>query len=165
MLPNPLTGQGSALYFFGCTGPSFGIFQVQIDDCVYGNYNASTTVETYGTLLFFATHLDAFSASQHKVVITNRVDGMMFALDCCVAVQAGSSATSAATTAVFSTNVAPGIAATSEALFPSTSSIPPTTKNPNGSAGAIVGGVLGTLAGLVNTIRIPGRVGADAKDS
>lgn len=166
---------GSALYIFGPTGPSFGTFQIGIDNSVIGTYNASTTINTYGTLLFFMTHLD--SSSQHEVVVTNQVDGMMFALDYCVAVQAGggagttvnSSAAPGKTAAPLATSdtVAPfataasGSALTSpSAVFPTQTSAPSGTigSNPNGStasnssgsAGAVIGGIIGALVGIVS---------------
>ncbi|CAD6575872.1 MAG: hypothetical protein TREMPRED_001507, partial [Tremellales sp. Tagirdzhanova-0007] len=84
---------GSALYIFGPTGPSFGVFQVEIDDSVIGTFNASTTVNLYNTLLFFVTHLG--STSQHGVVVTNQDDGKFLALDYCVSVQPETSAETA----------------------------------------------------------------------
>lgn len=71
------------------TGPEFGCFSISIDSITIGIYNASTTFETYNTLLFFTTYLDA--SNEHTVKITNENDGMLLALDYFVAVQPGTS--------------------------------------------------------------------------
>ncbi len=180
---------GSALYIFGPTGPSFGVFQVEIDNSVIGIYNASTTVNTYDSLLFFTTHLD--SSIQHQAVLTNQVDGMMFALDYVIAVQGDSSTASGAPNGETGTTVVPVAGQTATAIIatartavpPGTeTSIPPaaitsspqtatavfpssapaqstvpgasaqgtTVANGNGSAGAVIGGILGGLAALVS---------------
>jgi hypothetical protein len=70
---------GSAIYVFGPTGPSFGVFQVSIDTKPIGTYNASTTVATYDTLLFFTTQLDP--SAKHQIIVTNQVEGSTLALD------------------------------------------------------------------------------------
>ena len=151
-----LISSGSALYIFGPNGPSFGVFQVEIDNSVIGTYNASTTVDLYNTLLFFVTHLS--STSQHDVMLTNQDEGMFLALDYCVSVQAGGSPVSAAGADQPGTAVS---APTGTGSTPSVTSGFPnspndsnngsaSSQNPNGSAGAVIGGILGALAGLVS---------------
>jgi hypothetical protein len=66
------------------------VFQVSIDSKVLGTYNASTTVPTYDTLLFFTTQLDP--GAKHQIVVTNQAEGSTLALDYFVAVNAGSTA-------------------------------------------------------------------------
>ena len=140
---------GSALYIFGPTGPTFGSFQVELDDAIVGTYNASTTIDIYNTLLFFITHLDA--ESQHSVVLTNQVDGSLFALDYCVAVQADGSAGPAQESGQ-PTIAGTGPAVSATAVFPNGPGGGDETNhnNTNGSAGSIIGGVLGALAALVS---------------
>ncbi|WWC85603.1 uncharacterized protein L201_000467 [Kwoniella dendrophila CBS 6074] len=129
--------QGSAIYLFGMTGPGFGCFQVSIDSKVVGTFNASTTMETYDTLLYFTTYLDQSRA--HQVTITNQNDGMLFALDYLVYVAPDNQNTLPATASV------PG----ATAVFPSQMSNSSQSDTGTGdSAGAVIGGILGTIAGL-----------------
>ncbi|RSH90596.1 hypothetical protein EHS25_001201 [Saitozyma podzolica] len=117
---------GSALYVFGCTGPSFVSFQITLDSSVVGTFNASTTTDSYDTLLFFVSGLNEAS---HSVSITNQVDG-----------------DSSGITAGTSTGTATGTAAT--AVF-SGSSGTWSEGGGTGSAGAVAGGILGALGGLL----------------
>ncbi|GFZ43783.1 hypothetical protein JCM24511_01503 [Saitozyma sp. JCM 24511] len=141
---------GSALYVFGCTGPSFGTFQITLDASVVGTYNASTTTDSYDTLLFFVSGL---SEASHSVSITNQVDGGLLALDYFVAASSSSSSSvstttaSGAITASTGTGTATGTAAT--ALFSSGSSGTSSEGGGTGSAGAVAGGILGALGGLL----------------
>lgn len=64
---------------FGPTGPSFGAYQVLIDNSPIGVYNASRTVPTFNTLLFYATQLD--TSRNHQITLTNQVEGPMLAID------------------------------------------------------------------------------------
>ena len=98
------------------------MFQITIDNTVFGTFNASTTADTSDTLLFFATHFDA--GSQHQVEITNQVDGMMFALDYCVAVQDGPSQPASQPASVVS-SAAVGPAVVPTAGVPTTSAVFP----------------------------------------
>lgn len=116
---------GSAIYIFGPTGPSFGVFQVSLDTKVVGAYNASTTLPTYDTLLFLTTQLDP--STTHQLVITNQVEGAALALDYIVVV-----------------GVANGEQGQPAGIWPSE----PAVEGDN-SSGALVGGLLGGLAALV----------------
>lgn len=142
---------GSALYVFGCTGPSFGTFQIALDASVVGTYNASTTTDSYDTLLFFVSGLNEAS---HSVSITNQVDGGLLALDFFVAASSSSSSSASTTTASGAitastgTGTATGTAAT--AVFSSGSSGTSSEGGGTGSAGAVAGGILGALGGLVS---------------
>ncbi|ADV24810.1 Hypothetical Protein CGB_K1110W [Cryptococcus gattii WM276] len=138
------TFQGSAIYIFGMTGPEFGCFSISIDSTTIGIYNASTTVETYNTLLFFTTYLDA--SKKHKVKITNENDGMLLALDYFVAVQAGTSSGSG--------NIISGSTTTGSTKGSAATAVFGDGRT-NGNQGsgddstaAIIGGILGTLGAL-----------------
>jgi hypothetical protein len=125
---------GSAIYLFGPTGPSFGVFQVNLDGQVIGTYNASTTVPTSDTLLFFTSQLDP--KSSHQIIVTNQVEGFALALDYFVAV-------TAAAPAVPSPNgvgVWPGQQAAKG--------------NGDNSSSVLVGGLLGGLLALVSSFII-----------
>lgn len=118
----------SAVYIFGCTGPTFGVYTVTIDGAPAGTYNASNTAETYNTLLFFATGLAP--ASRHQVVLTNQIEGGLLAIDYVVAVTSSTEGTT-------------------PPAFPSaTSTANQGPTSDHGSTGAIVGGILGALLGL-----------------
>ncbi len=131
---------GSALYIFGMTGPSCGVFQITIDDEVIGTYNANTTYDTYGTLLFFTTHLS--STSQHAAQIANQ-DGSLLAFDYAVAVSASSVSGG--------TNDSPTTIGSSPFVTVTSGAATTTNSQSNGNSGAVIGGVLGTLAGLVSS--------------
>lgn len=128
------------------TGPEFGCFSISIDSTTIGIYNASTAVETYNTLLFFTTYLDA--SKEHKVKIINENDGMLLALDYFVAVQAGTSSGSgniiSGSTTTGSTK---GSAATAVFGDGSTNG---NQGSGDDSTAAIIGGILGTLGALVS---------------
>jgi hypothetical protein len=122
---------GSAIYLFGPTGPSFGVFQVNLDGQIIGTYNASTTVPTSDTLLFFTSQLDP--KSSHQIIVTNQVEGLALALDYFVAVTPK--------TAVASPNgvgVWPGEQATKG--------------SGDNSSSVLVGGLLGGLLALVSSL-------------
>nr|XP_031863697.1 uncharacterized protein CI109_000949 [Kwoniella shandongensis]KAA5530769.1 hypothetical protein CI109_000949 [Kwoniella shandongensis] len=125
------TFQGSALYVFGMTGPEFGTFTIEIDSKMISTYNASTTVETYNTLLFFTTYLDG--ASQHTCKITNQIDGMLLALDYFVSVQEAGTQTASAS----------GPQATAD--FGNGSGNP---QSGGDNAGAVASGIIGALVGV-----------------
>ncbi|KAK6904889.1 hypothetical protein I203_105708 [Kwoniella mangroviensis CBS 8507] len=132
--------QGSAFYIMGMTGPGFGSYQVSVDSKVVGTYNASTTIETYHTLLYFTTYLD--SSQIHHISITNQFDGLSFALDYVICVSSESPGNQSSPTA---TDAASNSGAT--AVFPSQGTS--TNSSTSGdSGGAVIGGVLGTLGGL-----------------
>ncbi|WWD06148.1 hypothetical protein V865_004233 [Kwoniella europaea PYCC6329] len=132
--------QGSAFYIMGMTGPGFGSYQVSVDSKVAGTYNASTTIETYNTLLYFTTYLD--SSQVHQISITNQYDGLLFALDYVICVTSESPGNQSNPTA---TATASNSGAT--AVFPSQgTSTNSSTSGDNG--GAVIGGILGTLGGL-----------------
>jgi hypothetical protein len=79
---------GSAIYIFGPTGPAFGSFSVSLDSApALGTFNASTTVDTYGTLLFFRSGLED---AKHQITLTNLVEGGLLAIDYIVATSATS---------------------------------------------------------------------------
>lgn len=142
---------GSALYIFGCTGPSFGSFQITLDASIVGTYNASTTTDSYDTLLFFVSGLREGS---HSVSITNQVDGGLLALDYFVAASSSSTTSGAVGSGIVastSTGTATGSAAT--AVFSGSSSTS-SEGGGTGSAGAVAGGILGALGGLVSTVRV-----------
>ncbi|WWC57903.1 uncharacterized protein I303_100438 [Kwoniella dejecticola CBS 10117] len=139
--------QGSAFFVFGMTGPGFGSYEVKLNNQVAGVYNASSNIETYNTLLFFTTYLDA--NQKHQVVITNLNDGCLFALDYISYVLPGlassiaQSAQSGTQTSTSATT--PGAAA----VFPTQSnSSNSNTAGSGDNGGAVIGGVLGALAGL-----------------
>lgn len=127
------------------TGPEFGCFSISIDSITIGIYNASTTFETYHTLLFFTTYLDA--SNEHTVKITNENDGMLLALDYFVAVQPGTSNRSGNTTISGSTTTSLAKGSTATADFGDGN-----TNSNQGSGGdstaAIIGGILGGLGAL-----------------
>ncbi|KAK8845360.1 hypothetical protein IAR55_006073 [Kwoniella newhampshirensis] len=131
---------GSALYVFGMTGPEFGSFQISIDSSTIGTYNASTTVETYNTLLFFTTHLDP--SSQHEIQIKNQNDGKLFALDYIVAVQPTRDGKGE------SSQTASASGPKASADFGKGDGNGYSGKHGGDSAGAVIGGILGGLAGL-----------------
>ncbi|WVW81567.1 hypothetical protein I302_103562 [Kwoniella bestiolae CBS 10118] len=135
--------QGSAFYIFGMTGPGFGAYQVEVDAKVAGTYNATTTVETYNTLLYFTTYLD--SSKAHQISITNQNDGLLFALDYVVCVGQGQDGDNSSRGQGSPTVTAASSGAT--AVFPSQGSSPYQTGTGD-SGGAVIGGVLGTLASL-----------------
>ena len=112
---------------FGPTGPSFGVFQVSIDSKVLGTYNASTTVATYDTLLFFTTQLDP--SAKHQIVVTNQAEGGSLALDYFVTVNGDS-------TAVNPNGIWPGEQAVQG----------------DNSSGVLVGGLLGGLLAFVSRL-------------
>lgn len=128
------------------TGPEFGCFSISIDSTTIGIYNASTTIETYNTLLFFTTYLNA--SKEHKVKITNENDGMLLALDYFVAVQAGTSSGSG--------NIISGSTTTGSTKGSTATAIFGDGRT-NGNQGsgddstaAIIGGILGSLGALVS---------------
>ncbi|XAO26428.1 hypothetical protein I312_105265 [Cryptococcus bacillisporus CA1280] len=138
------TFQGSTIYIFGMTGPEFGCFSISIDSTTIGIYNASTTIETYNTLLFYTTYLNA--SKEHKVKITNENDGMLLALDYFVAVQAGTSSGSG--------NIISGSTTTGSTKGSTATAIFGDGRT-NGNQGsgddstaAIIGGILGSLGAL-----------------
>ena len=164
---------GSACYIFGPTGPAFGPFSVALDGQSIGQYNASTTLDTYDTLLFFVSGL---SDTAHQIVLTNLDDGSLLAIDYIVANsnsgQGYAPGTGAGMTAVGpvpSVGVVPGgvgattiIAGTTTVLRPTTTnSLTPTAVFPgegqginvdrgnNGAAGLAIGLTLGILALIV----------------
>ncbi|WRT63432.1 uncharacterized protein IL334_000337 [Kwoniella shivajii] len=128
--------QGSAIYIFGMTGPEFGAFNINIDSIDFGIYNASTTLTTYDTLLFFTTYLD--SDQKHQMSITNQNDGLLLALDYIVYTKSDIQGTATS---------APSVS-TATAVFPSQGSVEIPSRNSGDNAGAVIGGILGTLAGL-----------------
>ena len=104
--------------------------------------------------------------AQHAVVLTNQNDGLLFALDYCVAVEpsgvgsAGATATVAGggnggvgggATVGTSTFVANGTNPGATAVFPSQGASSG-SNNHNGSAAAAIGGTLGALAAIVNSV-------------
>jgi len=152
---------GIAAYIFGPTGPSFGSFSLTLDGTPMGTYNASTTIDTYGTLLYFTSNLDA---QIPQIVLTNLDDGKLLALDYAVAVmpdrspgaggavpggQVGGGVTSlpgGATTVVAGTTVG----TTPTAVFPGQQGTQNNGGN-NGAAGLAIGLTLGILAALVRS--------------
>lgn len=77
-------GAGSSIYVYGPTGPSFNSFQITLDSQPYssksnGLFNASSTVSTLSTLLFYAAQLDP--SNQHQITLTNQIDGATLAVD------------------------------------------------------------------------------------
>lgn len=97
---------------------------MSIDSKVLGTYNASTTVATYDTLLFFTTQLDP--STKHQIVVTNQVEGSTLAIDYFVAVNAG-----AAT-------------ASPNGVWPGEKAV-----HGENSSGVLVGGLLGGLLAFV----------------
>ncbi|WWC67046.1 uncharacterized protein I206_100953 [Kwoniella pini CBS 10737] len=133
--------QGSAVYIFGMTGPGFGCYEVKVNSQVIGTYNASSSVETYNSLLFFTTYLEA--QQNQQVVITNQNDGCLFALDYITYVVSGSSGTNSTGTS------ASGSSPVATAIFPSQAGSNNNNSTTTGdSGGAVIGGVIGSLAGL-----------------
>ncbi|KGB77175.2 hypothetical protein CNBG_3013 [Cryptococcus deuterogattii R265] len=126
------------------TGPEFGCFSISIDSTTIGIYNASTTVETYNTLLFFTTYLDA--STEHIIKITNENDGMLLALDYFVAVQAGTGSGSENIISE-STMTGPTKGNTATAVF-GDGSTDGNQGSGDDSNAAIIGGILGTLGAL-----------------
>ena len=102
------------------------MFQVSIDSKVLGTYNASTTVPTYDTLLFFTTQLDP--SVKHQIVVTNQAEGSTLALDYFVAVNAGS-------------------AAQPHGIWPGEKAV-----QGDNSSGVLVGGLLGGLLAFVSAL-------------
>jgi hypothetical protein len=102
------------------------VFQVSIDSKVLGTYNASTTVPTYDTLLFFTTQLDP--SAKHQIVVTNQAEGSTLALDYFVAVNAGS-------------------AAQPNGIWPGEQAV-----QGDNSSGVLVGGLLGGLLAFVSCL-------------
>lgn len=166
---------GSALYIFGPTGPTFGIYSITIDSTSMGTFNASSTITTYHTLLFFTTHLDG--SQTHQVVMRNEVDGGLVALDYVViASPAGGVGSSSpkpvgapgnsnpVTTAVpvpgpvnapsLVTVPVPGTTMVQPGTYPSQSTYPGNNngvaRGASGATGAIVGGIIGGLLALVS---------------
>jgi hypothetical protein len=137
------------------------VYQISLDSSPTGTFNASTTVTTYNTLLFFATALEGTKG--HEVVITNQVDGGFFALDYIVAVQpgpGGAVATTASTTAA--TGSTPGATAVFPNGSPNTGgTVAHANNNNSSSAGAVIGGILGGLAALVSCKYVSNDIGAD----
>jgi hypothetical protein len=145
------------MYVFGMTGPAFGTFQVAIDDAVVGVYNASSSLNTYDTLLFFVTHLDP--DSPHKVVLTNQADGLLFALDYIVAVSSGAASYPDGQIAG---HPPPQPQPTAVAVFPGQGAAGSQVQSTN-STGKLIGGILGALAALVGVdLEDRGGVAADA---
>lgn len=128
------------------TGPEFGCFSISIDSTTIGIYNASTTVETYNTLLFFTTYLDA--STEHIIKITNENDGMLLALDYFVAVQAGTGSGNENIISE-STMTGPTKGNTATAVF-GDGSTDGNQGSGDDSNAAIIGGILGTLGALVS---------------
>jgi hypothetical protein len=90
-----------------------------------GTYNASTTIPTYDTLLFFTAQLDP--SAKHQIVVTNKAEGGTLALDYFVAVTGDS-------TAVNPDGIWPGEQAVEG----------------DNSSGILVGGLLGGLLAFVS---------------
>lgn len=124
-----------------------------------GTYNASTTIDTYDTLLYFVSNLDN---QIHQVVLTNLDDGKISALDYVVAVTPALSSDSggavpggvpggtmttipAMTTGVSATAT---IGATPTAVFPGQQGTSSSGGN-NGAAGLAIGLTIGILAAIV----------------
>lgn len=142
---------GQLLYIYGCTGPSFGSFEIRMDGVSRGTYNATAGANTFGTLLWFG-QLEGDGA--HRAQVTNMVDGKKLALDYFVATTAspgGGSDWSEGGGPPTSPNPSPTVA-----VGPA-----PTASFPTGGAQAdgtgdssnseVIGGILGTLAGLVSS--------------
>jgi len=102
------------------------VFQVSIDSKMIGTYNASTTVPTYDTLLFFSTQLDP--SAKHQIVVTNQAEGSTPALDYFVAVNAGS-------------------VAQPHGIWPGEKAV-----QGDNSSGVLVGGLLGGLLAFVSPL-------------
>lgn len=150
---------GSALYIFAPTGPAFGTFSLSLDGQDKGRYNASTTLDTYDTLLYFVSGL---ADATHSVVMTNMDQGMLLALDYIVAVsgtglttpgQIGPVPPNAIVTAVAGTTTllnptATNVGAIPTAVFPGQTT--GTDRGNNGAAGLAIGLTLGILAAIVS---------------
>jgi len=139
---------GHAIYIFGPTGPSFGSFSVSLDNVV-SSFNASTTLNTYNTLLFFSAGL---TDTGHRATLTS-LDGL-FALDYIVAVS-GSGGDSnlpglgpGGSTVIGGTTTLGTISATDTPVFPGSG--PSSDGGNNGAAGLAIGLTLGILAAIVS---------------
>jgi hypothetical protein len=97
---------------------------------VLGTYNASTTVATYDTLLFFTTQLDP--SAKHQIIVTNQVEGSTLALDYFVAVNAG-------------------VVSQPNGVWPGEQAIQGSGDN---SSGILVGGLLGGLLAFVSHLHV-----------
>jgi hypothetical protein len=143
---------GSAVYIFGPTGPTFGTFQLTLDTQTPKSFNASSSLETYNTLLYFAT---ALRNSQHEIVITNLVDGSFFSLDYIVAVQPCDVSLGTTIMEQGTATATLGIgSAGATAVFPTPSGVSGAGNSgsvdaPSGTVGTVIGGIIGSLAGLV----------------
>jgi len=88
-----------------------------------GTYNASTTVATYDTLLFFTTQLDP--SAKHQIIVTNQAEGSTLALD-------------------YFVTVTPDSTAQPNGVWPGEQAI-----QGDNSSGILVGGLLGGLLAFV----------------
>ncbi|WVQ76437.1 hypothetical protein IAR50_006104 [Cryptococcus sp. DSM 104548] len=139
------TFTGSALYIFGMTGPDFGCFSITIDSSSCGTFNASTTISTSSTLLFFTTYLDP--DAKHQVEITNLEDGMVLALDYFVAVSPQSSSSGSGTASASGTTSANADGSSATAVWGDGGTSGGSASGGDSTA-SVIGGILGGLAGL-----------------
>lgn len=73
-----LTFSGSEVFLYGGAGPSYGTFQVQIDDQSGVTFNVTKDESHQGLLLFTASGLGAGS---HKLTVTNLQGGRFLDID------------------------------------------------------------------------------------
>ena len=144
----PLLSVGTTLYVFGPTGPSFGLYSVSIDSKEKKQYNASTTVNTYGTLLYFVTGLQD---STHTFELGCDGSGVV-GFDYAVAVSGGGGSGVVTGTGTGQTGDGTGTTGTTTnvGVFPTSGTAGANTGGSNGAAGAAIGGTLGAIIGIVS---------------
>ncbi|KAI9636015.1 uncharacterized protein MKK02DRAFT_24973, partial [Dioszegia hungarica] len=136
------TFTGQLLYIFGCTGPSFGTFQLSIDGSACGIYNATSAVNTYGTLLFVGQAGDG----EHKVEVKNMEDGRLLALDYFVATSSGSEPAPAPS--LYPVPNPSPVSPAPPAVFPGGQG-QTSTGTEGGTSSSVIGGILGALFGVL----------------
>lgn len=143
---------GTLLYVFGPVGPAFGTFKIRVDGKDQGTFNSTREHETPSTLLWFGQ----FTEGEHQVVISNQIDGRTLVLDyfICTTVAGVIGSTSE-----IGTQWGPGVSGSHGTSRPldlhstDMSPFPDLTSEDKGksAAGAIAGGIIGSLGALVST--------------
>ncbi|ORY23214.1 hypothetical protein BCR39DRAFT_595631 [Naematelia encephala] len=153
-----VTFQGASIQVTGVTAPSLGAYTVILDGSPYSTYSAEDNVTAHSVLLFFATNLD--TTVQHTLLLTAEAatgsEGVGLVIDSFIA--SGPQGSTGFPIPGTTTTITGGIpASTSTGTIPiGTGAVPtspqavgnaaPGTGAPN--AGAIVGAILGSLAGI-----------------
>ncbi|CAD6571309.1 MAG: hypothetical protein TREMPRED_000238 [Tremellales sp. Tagirdzhanova-0007] len=141
--------QGTSVLVYGVTASSLGIFTISIDGTIAATLSAQDNVTTHGNVLFYATDLD--TTKPHTLELTCKDGGLV--LDNWVAYGPQGGVGFIGSAAGGSTTIGPSASPSGSGT--STGPTSTTTGGPNGAtgsgspnAGAIVGGIIGALAGL-----------------